>query len=367
MEEEVTKKPNFFKRRWKLLLIIFGIIIALAVGALIALKAFDNDLKSKKRGEVKVETGCKKPEFTYPFTDLSKIDAINKLGSFGAGSQGRSYSGIKEGMEVPVYAPTDATLETVIYTPRGGPETPPEYGLYFDTGCNVRFLLDHIDRVTDEIKALAPQSPASSTRTELGTKPNKKIKAGTLLGYSNGTPQARTFDFLVMNYANEVEHINPSRWTNDQTKYSVCPYDYYISPYKEQFLAKVGINSQGVFTPEDCGKPSQDIQGTLSGGWFKGDSKDSQGEFLGIGQNSARTEIVIRKDGMLTDVNLQDWTLGKKKPKDVKAGEQICYSDQGSNVWAWIRLDMQDKIAFAKGSGKCPAAFPESQSEQWER
>lgn len=367
MEQEGSKKPNSFKRHWKLLLIVFGIIIALAVGTIVGLNKLDRYYKEKS-GEVapKVETECKKPEFTHPITDLTKISAIGKLGGFGCGSPARSYLTITGG-EVPVYAPMDATLETIIYTPRGGPETPPEYGLYFSGGCNVIFLLDHIDRLTDEMKALAPQQPADSTRTELGTRPNKKIKAGTLVGYSDGTPQAKTFDFLVMDMSKAGEHINSSRWETDQAKYGVCPYDYYIAPYKEQFMKKIGISSDTGFTPEDgCGIPSQDVAGTLSGGWFKGTSTNMKGEFLGIGQNMLRVEVALRKDGNF-DFSLQDWTVGKKKPKNMKVGEEICYFDQGNNLWAWIRLDTETKISFAKGSGKCPVAFPAAQAEQWER
>lgn len=366
MEEEVAKKPNFFKRHWKLLLMVFGIVIVLAVGTIIGLKAL-KDSQSGERIEQVVEPGCKKPEFTHPVTDLSKVDAIVKLGGVTCGSPARSYITIKEG-EVPVYAPGDMTLETIVYARRGGSETNGEYGLYFSAGCNVTVLLDHLDKVSDELKTLAPQQPAESSRTELGTRPNKKIKAGTLVGYSDGTPQARTFDFLVMDRSKVVEHINPTRWEWDQSKYGVCPYDFYTPDLRESFLAKVGYMNEGVFTAEDgCGIPSQDVTGTLSGGWFKGASTDTKGEFLGIGQNAVKVELAIRRDGSLGTFSLQDWTAGKKRPKDVKVGEEICYSDQGSNLWAWIKNIGDNEISFAKGSGKCPAAFPESQAEVWER
>src|SRR3989344_8662816 len=53
-------------------------------------------------------TSNSNPVFTHAFTDLSMIDALNPIGGIGGGSPGRSYIGVKEGMEAPVYAPVDA-------------------------------------------------------------------------------------------------------------------------------------------------------------------------------------------------------------------------------------------------------------------
>src|SRR3989344_6122391 len=88
-------------------------------------------------------TSNSNPVFTHAFTDLSMIDALNPIGGIGGGSPGRSYIGVKEGMEAPVYAPVDAVLKTVIYVDRGAGRG--EYGLFFEASCEVEILFDHID------------------------------------------------------------------------------------------------------------------------------------------------------------------------------------------------------------------------------
>lgn len=269
-------------------------------------------------------------------------------------------------MEAPVYAPMDTVLETIIYAPRG-PGAPPEYGFYFKASCEVSFLLDHIDKISDELKSLSPDSPAESTRTELGTKPNKLIKAGTLLGYTNGTPQARTFDFLLINTVKPVFHINSKRWEWGQAKNASCPYDYFTDALKSEYYKKIGVvNNEGFQSEGNCGSTSQDIAGTASGGWFKNESTDIKGEFLGLGQIYYFIEVVIRKDGNII-FNLRDYQFSKKKPSEIKPGGEACYYDNNSNIWAWLRLENNSKLLFARGQGSYPTVFPVLQAEIWER
>lgn len=357
----------------KTIIILFFCVILLITAILFAGKirmVNDNQYpREKEFFEERMNDGCVSnpdPIFTHYFTDLSKVDAIGILGGYGGASPGRSYVVVKKGNEVPVYAPTDATLETVIYAPRG-PGSQPEYGFYFRASCEVTFLLDHIDRISDELENMAPQKPAESSRTELGSQPNVIIKAGTLLGYSNGTPLARTFDFLVMNKARPASHINQSRWQWEQALYGVCPYDYYRQALKEEHYAKLGTANEIEFIPEKiCGSPSQDRSGTGRGGWFKNDSTDLKGEFLGIGQNSNLIQLVIRRDGNIV-YRLDDYDVSesKKKPDELKTGESTCYA--GNNSWVWIKLEREDTLFFAKGQGVCPGAFPATQAEIWQR
>lgn len=330
------------------------------------------------------EGNCKKGEiakFEAEFTDLEKINAINPIGGIGGGSPGRSYIGVKKGMETSVYSPTDAVLENIIFAKR--PKDPihsltdmgkGEYGLYIRLSCDVTVLFDHIDRVSDKILAVAPKEPSESSRVE-NPPVNLKIKKGELLGYTDGTPQARTFDFLIIDRAKPTTHINPKRWEWEQAVYAQCPYDFFVPELKEKYYAKIGESTEvsrgPTFYPAgNCGQLSHDVEGTISGGWFKGESTDTKGDYLAIAKATAtagRVEVAVKKDGLFgPDSVIHDYTP-KVFPEDVGVGEEACYFDSNTNMWAYAKLISEKKLSFARGTNVCPSSFPESQAEVWER
>ncbi|MBI2414512.1 hypothetical protein HYV31_01530 [candidate division WWE3 bacterium] len=306
-----------------------------------------------------------KPVFTHYITDLSKIEKIAPLGGVSGGSPGRSYLTIKEG-KVPIYAPADAVLQTIVYARRGGDKTPGEYGLYFSLTCDVYFLIDHIDEVTEKLQKLAPESPSLSSATQFGTNPNIKISAGELLGFSDGTPMAHTFDFLVEDKNNVAFHINPKRWTWDQTTKAVCPYNYYDKDKKTTYLQLIrekGSNNTD-YIYSDCGSPSQDVAGTVLGGWFQGDSTNTKGNWLAIGKMFNWVEVTIRRD-LNFSFSLKEYDT-KITPDMLKVGQETCYQGYGNN-WIWLRLVTDNKLESVIGTGMCPAEFPNVGVEYWER
>lgn len=371
---------NFLKTHHKKIILITLSFVILLIGVII-LKGIpkgdpaNQNLNSKSASKAEQEEdpkNCKsnpEPVFTHPFIDLTKIDALGPLGAISGGSTGRSYMDVKgsekDGVMAPIFSPMDATLETIIWAPRG-PDTPPEYGLYFRVSCEVTYLFDHLDELSDEIKKYAPKEPAKNTATEAGTKPNVVIKAGTPLAKSNGTVGGGTFDFLLMNDAKEAYRINPVRWTWYQTNYASCPYDYFTPELKSQYYAKIGIlNYTGFVKAKDCGSSSEDVAGTISGGWFKGSSTNSTGDYLGIGERPDSIDIVIRKDNRITS-SVRDWN-SKIAPKTIIVGKNHCYFDSTQSKWAFVNLIEEKKLSIAFGTGSCPSVFPTSQAEIWER
>ena len=249
-------------------------------------EGFPKNENSKKTAEGNCKSGSI-PKFEAEFTDLEKINAINPIGGIGGGSPGRSYIGVKKGVEAPVYSPTDMILENIIYAKR--PSDPltslsktssiGEYGLYFRLNCDTILLFDHIDRVSDKIKERSPKEPAETSAFGKDPPVNLEIKKGELLGYTDGTPGARTFDFLIIDRSKPTSHINPERWEWEQAVYSQCPYDYFTPELKEKYYAKIGeavekSGSQEFIASGTCGQLSYDVAGTASGGWFKGESTD---------------------------------------------------------------------------------------------
>ncbi|MEK6908679.1 MAG: hypothetical protein AABX23_01360 [Nanoarchaeota archaeon] len=310
------------------------------------------------------ETNCP-PVFSYEFTDFSKIDAFQPIGSIAGASRGRSYINVKNGVSVPVYAPMDATLVSIIYAYRGPEADHGEYGLKFDTKCGVIFLLDHLDSASDEIKKYAPAEPVRSTATNDNLA--IPIKAGTLLGYTDGTPQARTFDFLVIDQTKKAYYINPERWKWEQSLYSVCPYDLYTEDLKEKYYQKIGVAYDGGFKKaENCGNPSYDVENTISGGWFLDEqATDLKGEFLLIGKAMGSVDVVVKEESEGTKLRITD-NNPEKNPIDIGIGESVCYEGFNNN-WAYLHLVDKTTIELSSGQGECPSSFPQTNSKKYYR
>ena len=325
--------------------------------------------------------GSPVPKFEAEFTDFEKINAINPIGGIGGGSPGRSYIGVIKGVEVPIYSPTDMVLENIIYAKR--PIDPltsltntnqGEYGLYFRLGCGITLLFDHIDKVSDKIKERAPKEPSETSRTGDNDAVNIPIKKGELLGYTDGTPQARTFDFLIIDRSKPVDHINPKRWEWEQAGYAQWPYDLFNDELKSKYYSKIGeaVEKSGgrEFTPSGtCGQLSYDVAGTASGGWFKGESTDSKGDYLAIaGQaiSANRVNIAVKKDGLFSSDSVIRVDEAKVFPDEIKVGEEYCYQDLYQKGWAYVKLVSEEKLSFARGTGSCPSSLPQT-AETWER
>ncbi|MEK6948150.1 MAG: hypothetical protein AABX19_02805 [Nanoarchaeota archaeon] len=310
------------------------------------------------------KTNCP-PIFNYEFTDFSKIDAFQPIGSISGASRGRSYINVKKGESVPVYAPMDATLVSIIYAYRGPEADHGEYGLKFDTKCGIIFLFDHLDSVSEEIKKHAPAEPSRSTATNDNLA--IPIKVGTLLGYTDGTPQARTFDFLVIDQTKKAYYINPERWKWEQSLYSVCPYDLYTQDLKEKYYQKIGvIYNDGFKKAKNCGNPSHDVENTISGGWFLNEqSTDTKGEFMLIGETMSAVDVVVKTDSEGTLLRITDNTP-EKVPRDIGIGESVCYKGF-NNDWAYLNLIDGKTIELASGQGQCPTSFPQTNSKKYYR
>jgi len=305
------------------------------------------------------------PLFSYEFTDFSKIDAFQPIGSISGASRGRSYIIIKEGESVPVYAPMNATLISVIYAYRGSEADHGEYGFLFDAGCGVTFLLDHLDAASEEMKKYAPAEPSRSTATN--DRISVPIKEGALLGYTDGTSGARTFDFLVIGKTKEDSYINPDRWEWEQSLYSICPYDLYEEILKEKYYQKIGTINGGEFIKdEDCGSLSYDIENTISGGWFLDEtSTDLQGEFMLIGERMGFVDVTIKIGSETVKLRITDYSP-KHFPEDIGIGESVCY--QGfSNEWVYLHLVDNQTIEISNGHDICPSSFPTTDVKRYFR
>jgi len=360
---------SFFRRFWW---IIFLLIMLLGVGLFLIQKDKKSSTKDDLENDNQDQTSqagknCTDDQasFTAEFTDFSKIDAFQPIGSITGASRGRSYITITKGETVPIYSPMDATLTSIIYAYRGPDADHGEYGFKFDAGCGVTFLLDHLDSVSDEMKQHAPAQPTTSTATNDSL--SIPVKAGTLLGYTDGTLQARTFDFLVLDSNIETFHIKPTRWEWEQSLYSVCPYDLFTLEIKNKYYQKIGLSSDtGFEKAESCGQISYDIADTISGGWFLDDeSTDTKGEFLLIGATFNQVDLVVKNDSEKTNLRITDYSP-KVLPKNVGIGQSACYKGF-SNDWVYVHLLDANTIEIKNGSGSCPSSFSSTGTKKYYR
>lgn len=372
MEEQIVKKRPL----WQKLLIAAGIIILIIALVIISGKVFEKKENNGQAGWSNKDCESNpNPLFTAEFTDLGKIDVLNPIGSINAGSPGRAYIHIKgeqgqPSQKVPIYAPVDATLEGIVYARRNqsDPNSRGEYRLDFRVSCEVIFSFDHISDIKDDLKMLVPTEPDS--RTNEATKVSVKIKAGEVLGETDGAMRNGSWDFYLLNYSKEVYHISPERWTWDQTKYAYCPYDYFTPDLKQKYYDKLKAvggetlpeNPSGVGAGK-CGSPSHDVLGTASGGWFQDDSTSSKGLWLEIADATKKVELIVRNSGN-HDFKVRDYQP-EIMPDKLTVGNSACYSEE--NRWAYIRVDSNEQLSFVKGEGSCPSSFPTSNFEQWQR
>lgn len=364
---DTSSPKSIFKRFWWLafIVIVVSIIIIISVFLKMINGRFKGEDSTVAMNSESAEQNSCPPKFIYDFTDVTKIDAFQPLGSLSGASRGRSYITISKGQTVPVYLPLDATLISIIYAYRGPDAPEPEYGFKFDIGCDMTLLLDHVDFISDELKQYAPTEATRSTATDDNL--SVKIKGGSLLGQSNGTPNARTFDFLVMDKNIKVNYIKPNRWQWDQSKYAVCPYDYYSGIQKQAYYAKLGeFTDSGLNKSIDCGKLSYDVDGTISGGWFAtDDATDTKGKFMLIGERFGAVDLMVKNDSEGTTLRVTDYSP-KILPINVSVGESVCYGGNNS-TWAYVLLVDKDTIKLSTGNGKCPSSFSGSNTQVYYR
>lgn len=312
-----------------------------------------------------------KPIFTIPFTDLSKIYHITPIGNIKAGSQSRSYIFVKRlgdgsKMLAPLYAPTNATLFGLVYAYRGDKSkgARAEYRLDFRVSCEVTFAFDHISQISDRLRQFAPSVPAENTRRD--TEINVPVIEGELLGYTDGGLAGGAWDFILFNYQKEVFHINPARWTSEHNKYADCPYDYFTEDLKKQYYSLFASAGGEKSQNPTCRSASRDVEGTLSGGWFKDSATDSEGSRLLVGSDFSTVDLVIDEGnplatGSVLSIRHQNAPI---KPEDVKVGESVCYSD-GTNH-AFLKLLTEMQMGADIGPGSCPGSLS-SNHDIWER
>lgn len=215
----------------KYYLVILLASVVIAVGVI---------LKAREKGPSSDCVSNSSPIFTNHITDLSKVEFIQPPGGSETWEgepilKTHSYVVVKE--EVPVYAPVDSELyEGVFYEEEGMTQ----YSLFFNVGCEVFYIFDHIQEPVEKIKQAFTEPPRKDSRTRLLKTPIV-FKAGELIGYSTGTRSARHWDFGVYN-KKHTNFLKDSDFPNlsERDLQATCPYDYFPEEKRLAYYALFG-------------------------------------------------------------------------------------------------------------------------------
>ncbi len=318
-----------------------------------------------------------KPVFTYTFTDITKLTEISRYGNsalYNPGSQARSYVVVREGESTPVYAPTNVTITRIYFSDKKYTQfdrefVRPEYRIDFTVSCEVKVAYDHIISLSEKLLPHSPQVPAPGKND--GVVVSIPLQAGEVIGYTSGGFPGRAFDFFFLNYAREEEHLNPSRWTTDHSRYMDCPYDYFPDGLKQQYIALIP-ERKGV---RDCGPNYREVPNTILGYWFQGNATENK--FPGVGTKNNGPRFAIS-----AGTSFVEWTIVWENespvayrthdavqidPETVTEGKTACYYDSDRSTYVYVKMLPNDKLALTSGTGACPTAFPEDETEVFER
>lgn len=339
-------------------IVLIGVFV-LIFGAMVIERIVFNDihLNPPKMGKTATGEDClpdPNPQLKQAFIDHSKILFIHPLGNTQFASPNSSHIVLKEGVDAPIYNPHDAKIEEIS-------EKDGKYTVSLRISCEISYTFSNLDKLAQK-----------------DIKPKSVIKKGELLGYVSGTAQGEPFTFSLLNTTKPIAHINSNRWQDSKSLYAQCPYEYFDSRFEnnlkniyigytlvhnENIIPKVWDKNKG-YNNIPCGQLSHDSQGTISGGWFKGGSTDTKGDYLSINKYLSTVQVSLKKDGQMIE-SLTDYSPDILLA-DTKIGEAVCYHDQNQNKWAYIKLVTNASLALAKGTGNCPQSSPQS-FDIWER
>ena len=168
---------------------------------------------------------------------------------------------------------------------------------------------------------------------------------------------------------------NQTRYEKSQIGYrfinGACPLNYYESAVKATYLALMGATKAG--QSQDCGNPSKDVAGTLSGAWFfdKDNSNTTEqidGNFvspLAVYLDSANRVIIDQI------ANTQFRVEGGIDPATVTTEQ--CYKLVNNNNgqtagYAYFKLTSPSEMSLAYSpSGSCPASMPTRNTKAYYR
>ncbi|MDO8649722.1 MAG: hypothetical protein Q7K33_00160 [Candidatus Berkelbacteria bacterium] len=331
-----------------------------------------------------VKTDATKTEFTAQIFDPLLISHIAPLGELnGGGSEWQATTGVMINIKptvvtgdkmIDVFAPTAMTLESYSYhkDPRSNGNA--DWTLIFRVNQNITIKFDHITKAVDKIVAVTTSTPKDRSNEEA---PRSKIsfEAGELIAQTFGTKLAHNWNIYMTDKTVKNIFANQERYEKSQIGYrfinGACPFNYYEESINAGFIALMGATKAG--QSPDCGNPSNDVPGMLSGTWFFDEQIEKTEEQL---DGNFASPLSIYKDSanrVIIDLiaNTQFRVEGGIDPATVSTEQ--CYGlanrDSGrTSGYAYFKLVSPTvmKLAYS-ASGSCPTSFPETNNKTYYR
>lgn len=371
--------------------IIIGVVLIFL--AIFFLRPFDptgplgrnseNSKKTESFGNIPVV-------FTHPIFNPEEIDFVSPLGESNGGYievqplGGMTINIKKELAEkgpINIYAPADMELVAYAHTLME-PELQADWSLYFRINDDLSLVIHHVKNANQKIIDVVGNNPKKNdSRTTDVRWPNEiKFKAGEIIGTTTGTSKAHNWNVYLYDKQVKNQFVNQKRYESSQVGErlltSACFFDYYQDEkIKSAFYSLLGRSKPG--ETKNCGTPSKDRKGTISGLWHAKLDGIDMGSY--DGPYADPFSVYLRSDNNITiyELNKKAYTVYSNNPshKDPAAiTDSHCYlltDDWNPNEYkgyAYFKVDSDTQMSVAfSPTGSCPAAFPNIQTKTYYR
>ena len=290
--EEVIQKRSFWSKNWWWM-VVLGIVLVLVVVFYVFVTSGREVIRSVVNNTPKGVPSCPSDNsvFTHTPVMLDDFTSLIPLGNMDPSPhvfptdhiyfhpEYDNETGINE--EVNVYAMGDMWITSIISSQNtiNGEVLHTDYSIDFSPCKEISGYFIHMTTLSEKLQNAFDENKGSCNNSSTGGRDYEscqarvevKVSAGEKIATAGGLKTQGAFDLGMLDYRIEpLYHINESRWKSEKHKYTVCPFDQFVSPLREELMATFSdMNGNPIVGKDDvCGRIDFDIAGTAQGAWF---------------------------------------------------------------------------------------------------
>jgi len=291
LEEEIKRS---FWSKYKWLIIIPGILLILLIAFVVYTMPKNNLLYGITRNMPNGVPSCPSDNsvFTHAPVNLDELRDLIPLGNLNPPPHvfptDHIYfhpeydEALGMSVEVDVYAPGDMWITKISSSQNSidGRVLHTDYSVNFAPCSDIAGYFLHMTTLSEKLqKAFDKNKGNCKSSNSTGGRDYEtceagvevKVAAGEKIATGGGLKNQAGFDLGMLDYRiDPLFHINSPRWQSQKHKYTVCPFDQFVSPLREELMASfTDLNGEPIVGKEDvCGRIDFDIAGTAQGAWF---------------------------------------------------------------------------------------------------